>query len=81
MREALDGDDLEARSGDGHHRAAGNGETRTEQQTPTHRGRETLAHQGRDSGTRTRAGTKAPPVIEHARQNGPATTRGPTGCG
>ncbi|GAB3687313.1 hypothetical protein GCM10028793_01690 [Nocardiopsis oceani] len=29
MREALDGDDLDARSGDGHHQAAGNGETRT----------------------------------------------------
>ncbi|GAB3707543.1 hypothetical protein GCM10028793_40010 [Nocardiopsis oceani] len=26
MREALDGDDLDARSGDGHHQAAGNGE-------------------------------------------------------
>ncbi|GAB3689263.1 hypothetical protein GCM10028793_05480 [Nocardiopsis oceani] len=33
-REALDGDDLEARSGDGHHQAAGNGETRTRREPP-----------------------------------------------
>ena len=29
MREALDGDDLDARSGDGHNHAAGKGVTRT----------------------------------------------------
>ncbi|GAB3717464.1 hypothetical protein [Nocardiopsis oceani] len=36
-REALDGDDLDARSGDGHHQAAGNGATRNPQETPAQR--------------------------------------------
>ncbi|GAB3687744.1 hypothetical protein GCM10028793_02430 [Nocardiopsis oceani] len=36
-REALDGDDLEARSGDGHHRAAGKGENHPHpQKSPAH---------------------------------------------
>ncbi|GAB3721816.1 hypothetical protein GCM10028793_61390 [Nocardiopsis oceani] len=37
MREALDGDDLEARSGDGHNRAAGKEDTPSEAGTLTQR--------------------------------------------
>ncbi|GAB3728631.1 hypothetical protein GCM10027590_35850 [Nocardiopsis nanhaiensis] len=47
-REALDGDDLEARSGDGHNRAAGKEDTPANRGTPTRE--DTSSHKGSGKG-------------------------------